>query len=197
MTYLNVPIRQDPISLLASAIAITELVFLSVFPGGLQTDSIIAALILISGLVMQRYFKIDGQEGIDDNGQKNVFVYSAVAVVIFFVLNIYVPRLPLSVAPVVSQAGLFPAKMFELLIAVAEEQFFRGFLANLLITRTSAGVGILMDGLIFMAYHFAVYGSSVSDLGIVFGAGVTLAFIDWKTGRVSPSILAHMVNNLL
>lgn len=193
---MDIPIRQDPISLAASAIAITELVFLSVFPGDLQTDSIIAALILVSGLVMQRYFKIDAQEGIDSQGRSNIFVYSAIAVVIFFILNIYVPKLPLSVEAVIG-TNVVPDKMFELLIAVSEEQFFRGFLGNLLITRTNAGIGIFMDGLIFMVYHFAVYGSSASSLGIVFGAGITLMFIDWKTGRVSPSILAHVINNLL
>ena len=193
---MDIPIRQDPISLAASAIAITELVFLSVFPGDLQTDRIIAALILVSGLVMQRYFKIDAQEGIDSQGRSNIFVYSAIAVVIFFILNIYVPKLPLSVEAVIG-TNVVPDKMFELLIAVSEEQFFRGFLGNLLITRTNAGIGIFMDGLIFMVYHFAVYGSSASSLGIVFGAGITLMFIDWKTGRVSPSILAHVINNLL
>ena len=31
----------------------------------------------------------------------------------------------------------------------------------------------------------------------VFGAGITLSFIDWRTGRVSPSIIAHVINNLL
>ena len=194
---MKIPIKHDPISLVASAIAITELVFLSVFPGDLQTDSILAALILISGLVMQRYFHIDAQEGLPESAQKNVFVYSAVAVVIFFVLNIYVPKLPLSVAPIISQSGVVPAKMFELLIAVAEEQFFRGFLANLLITRTTASLGIFMDGAIFSIYHFAVYGTSGTDLAIVFGAGITLSFIDWRTGRVSPSIIAHVINNLL
>ena len=194
---MKIPIAQDPISLLASAIAITELIFLSVFPGDLQTDSIIAAVILISGLVMQRYFKVDAQEGIDEKGKQNIFIYSAVAVVIFFVLNIYVPKLPLSVASVIGSSGVVPAKMFELLIAVAEEQFFRGFLANLLITRTNAGIGIFLDGAIFAIYHFAVYGNSGTDLAIVFGAGITLSFIDYKTGRVSPSIIAHVINNLL
>jgi membrane protease YdiL (CAAX protease family) len=193
---LNVPIKQDATSLIASAIAITELVFLSVFPGDLQTDSVIAALILIAGLVMQRYFHLDAQEGTDDRGAQNIFVYSAMAVVVFLALNLYVPKLPLSVTAVIG-TQLVPDKMFELLIAVAEEQFFRGFLANLLITRTNAGLGILMDGAIFAVYHFAVYGSSASDLGIVFGAGITLAFIDWKTGRVSPSIVGHVINNLL
>ena len=193
---MNVPIKQDPISLIASAIAITELVFLSVFPGDLQIDSIIAILILISGLVMQRYFKVDAQEGIDDKAKSQVFVYSSVAVVIFFILNIYVPKLPLSVESVIGNAFL-PDKMFELLIAVAEEQFFRGFLANLLITRTNAGIGILMDAIIFAVYHLAVYGNSPADLGIIFGAGLTLAFIDYKTGRVSPSIIGHVINNLL
>lgn len=193
---MNIPIKQDPISLIASAIAITELVFLSVFPGDLQIDSIIAAMILISGLVMQRYFKIDAQEGLPEKAQSGVFMYSAVAVVIFYILNLYVPKLPLSVESVIGNA-VIPDKMFELLIAVAEEQFFRGFLANLLITRTNAGLGILMDALIFMVYHFAVYGNSPSDLGIIFGAGLTLAFIDYRTGRVSPSIIAHVINNLL
>lgn len=193
----STPIKQDPISLVASAIAITELIFLSVFTGDLQIDSIIAAMILISGLVMQRYFKVDEQEGIDSKGRQNIFVYTSVAVVIFFVLNIYVPKLPLSVLPALVASGYLATKMFELLIAVAEEQFFRGFLANLLITKTNAGIGILMDGIIFTVYHLAVYGSSASDLGIIFGAGITLAFIDWKTGRVSPSILAHVINNLL
>ena len=114
---------------------------------------------------MQRYFKIDAQEGLPEKAQSGVFMYSAVAVVIFYILNLYVPKLPCRW----SRSSGTPSSLTRCsssFIARHKEQFFRGFLANLLIT--SSRLGILMDTLIFMVYHFTVYGNSPSDLGIIF-----------------------------
>lgn len=135
--------------------------------------------------------EIDAQEG------RNVFVYAGVAVVVFFTLAYFVPLIPPQYLPALSVATLtsfVSSQLFVLLIAVSEEQFFRGFLANLFIQRVGI-LGIPLNGAVFMIYHFAVYGTSGINLLIVLGAGITLAYIAWATGRVSPTILAHVANN--
>jgi membrane protease YdiL (CAAX protease family) len=89
------------------------------------------------------------------------------------------------------------AMLYAVLIAVAEEQFFRGAILNFLLTLTNSTVAIFSSAAIFMVYHFAVYGTSTSNLVYVLVGGLALAWAAYRSGRLSPSILAHVINNVL
>ena len=192
-------IRQDAISKAFTVLAFAELIFLATFTGQIATASLIAAVILAAGLVLDRLSKFDSEDAtVTEQARGQIIQYVGISVLVFVALDNFIYALPAFVT--VSSTGLdwFQAHLFGILIAVAEEQFFRGFLMNWLMVKTrTLVVAYLMDGLIFAVYHLAVYGTSPANLAIVFGAGVTLAVVDWKAQRVSPSIIAHVINNLL
>ena len=82
-------------------------------------------------------------------------------------------------------------------MAVAEEQFFRaGLLSWIRASVSDNTVAIVASAAIFSAYHLAVYGIDINRLVYVFIGGVVLAWLVVKTNRISPSIIAHMLNNL-
>jgi membrane protease YdiL (CAAX protease family) len=86
--------------------------------------------------------------------------------------------------------------LYAVLISISEEQFFRGAILNFLLSLTNATVAIFSSAAIFMVYHFAVYGTSTSNLVYVLVGGLALAWADYRSGRISPSMLAHLINNL-
>jgi membrane protease YdiL (CAAX protease family) len=89
------------------------------------------------------------------------------------------------------------AIQYGILMAVAEEQFFRGGLLNFLLPRLGEWGAIAGSAGIFAVYHVFVYAGNNSALMYVLGAGIILAFITVRTQRLSPGILAHCINNIL
>jgi membrane protease YdiL (CAAX protease family) len=89
------------------------------------------------------------------------------------------------------------AALYAVLMAIAEENFFRGAITNFLLTITSPAFAILGSAMIFTAYHIAVYRTSLEAFIYVFVGGAVLAWVAQRTGRLSPAICAHIINNLL
>jgi membrane protease YdiL (CAAX protease family) len=114
-------------------------------------------------------------------------------------LNFFVPQLPLgileSLETVPAESRQLVSIQLSLLIAIAEEQFFRGFITNLLTVKTGF-FGVILSGIFFSVYHLAVYGTSYSSLFIVMGGGIILAYAAYKTRRVSTVMAPHLLNNL-
>ena len=50
---------------------------------------------------------------------------------------------------------------------------------------------------IFAVYHLAAYGDNPSAMLFVLGAGFTLIYIDLQMHRLSPSLFAHITNNVM
>lgn len=72
----------------------------------------------------------------------------------------------------------------------AEELLFRGIIYNKLIKSISIRGTIIIQGILFGAYHMnLVQGLYASLLGIVFG------YVTFKTKSIWPAIIMHMVNN--
>lgn len=72
----------------------------------------------------------------------------------------------------------------------AEELLFRGIIYNKLIKNISIRGTIIIQGILFGAYHMnLVQGLYASLLGIVFG------YVTFKTKSIWPAIIMHMVNN--
>jgi uncharacterized protein len=73
---------------------------------------------------------------------------------------------------------------------LVEELYFRGLLLRSLQTKLPTAVAIVLSAVIFASAHFEV----VQFAGLaVFG--VILGTLAWRTGRLGPSIAAHMAFN--
>jgi len=188
-------IRQDYLSLSLSALAVALLLYLSTFETELLTKGIFITVVALAGLVLSRMFKVEGyDEDISASEGKQILMYVALSLAAIFAVNIFVPQVTktyMSVAPVTA------AQSLAVMTAVAEEQFFRGFFLNLFISKMGEIWGAILSSAVFAIYHLAVYGTNPTNLVIVFGGGLALAYAAIKTRRVSTPMLAHVVNNAL
>lgn len=79
--------------------------------------------------------------------------------------------------------------LFSVFIApLNEEILFRGFLVSRL--------GIVVSALLFSIPHLISY-SSISELVVAFAFGIAAGYAFKKTGSLYPSIMAHVLVNLL
>jgi membrane protease YdiL (CAAX protease family) len=88
---------------------------------------------------------------------------------------------------------------------IAEEVFFRGLLLRALEKRFNTMIAVVVSSVVFGSLHLAGVTSaeSLSELAlhglfiavVITGYGVVFAVLDVWTGRLWPSIIAHMVIN--
>lgn len=99
---------------------------------------------------------------------------------------------------IVEDLSILDAGLCVTLIAIGEEQFFRGFIFSYLKTLikfpTFAMVG---SAAIFMGYHNWRYGTDPTTMGYVFLAGIILAYVCHVTKRLWPAYLIHIINNVI
>ena len=184
-------IRQDGISI---GFTITAL-FLSLYwsTGDKSFIGIFPAILLISSFglnfyIGQTYPKTSGDAG-------NTLLYTMVAVAGmyftgYFTQNYFVPQTTIELSGI-------DAIQYGILMAVAEEQFFRGALLNFLQPRFGEVLSVLASAGIFTIYHFFIYAGMVSTLLYVLGAGVLLAFVTVRSRSITPAICAHVINNVM
>ena len=167
-----------------------------------QTTAVILfpAILLISGIMLQ-FFLLRKVETVDSVFQEetawNIGYYTLVALAGIGLGNLISPALAKATPIQKMQLTGMDALLYSVLIAIAEEQFFRGAITNFLLTMLPPSMAILGSAAIFTAYHLAVYGTELSALIYVFVGGAVLAFVAYRSGRLSPSILAHCLNNIL
>lgn len=170
-----------------------------------MTRSVFAVTLILSSFVLNRLL---GQEQIDpsiDQGEfKQSLIWIMASIGVIAVMATVIPRfsgfwaITLDTSKELSTTEVFLIpRMFGILIATAEEMFFRGFATNLFIARTGAGIGVTLSGLFFAAYHVAIYGTNPALMLFVAGAGIMLSYAAYRTGRVSTTIFAHTFNNAL
>lgn len=86
------------------------------------------------------------------------------------------------------------------LLAVAEEILFRGFIAGLLTRRYGFGFGNLAQALIFLAPHLLLLLVSTAFwplLPVQFAAGWVFGLLRYRSGSIGPPALAHAAANVL
>ncbi len=187
-------IRQDSLSKILIIISVSLLLFMSTFNVELLTKSLFAVSLILGGLTLSLVTKEYAEDNNIDLGERNqIFIYSIIALGTVLFLSTIVPAIPLVE---LAQIPFSIIVLFGLLIAVAEEVFFRGFLLNFLIGKAGNIFGIFGSALIFAIYHLNVYGTSPQNLIFVFGAGIILGFIAFRSRRVSTVMIAHIMNNL-
>ena len=73
---------------------------------------------------------------------------------------------------------------------LVEELYFRGLLLRSLAGWTNPVVGVVVSGLLFGLAHFEpLQFAGLAAVGVVFGV------MAWRTGRLAPSISAHLTFN--
>lgn len=157
-------------------------------------------VLLTSGILLQFYMlpkppKIAERRVTPKAAKKKAYyiLLGFVALMGIGILSPQVEKLPF--LSQVQMLTVIPAVMFVSLIAIGEEQFFRGFLTNYL-SKKSVFLGILGSAAVFASFHLAVYGMSVSALFYVLASGVLLAWIGIHSGRLFVVMMIHIMNNV-
>lgn len=170
-------------------------VYLATFDMGVVI--LFPAILLITGISLQMYVghKVDEDKHIDRNEAGNIMFYAVVCLAVIAVTSFFVSVLP----NMVEELSFTPTEtmLYSILMAVAEEHFFRGAVTGFLLKLTVPPLAILGSGAIFGVYHLAVYGSNASSMIYVMVAGMVLSWAAYRTQRLSPGILAHVANNIL
>lgn len=192
------PIQQDSISIAFSVLAASLLIFLSTFGPDLMLRSLFAFSLLIGGLFLSRIIKSYKEDVDIDTGEgRSMIQYAVIALGVIALVSYTAPKIMLSIDTStlsVTDAFMVP-RMFGVLIAVSEEAFFRGFATNFFVSRIGSAFGVVASGAFFAIYHASVYGSDVSLLLYVFGAGMMLSYVALRTQRVSTTMISHVVIN--
>lgn len=196
-------IRQDAISAAFIVYAALAVTFLATY--STTTVVMFPFILLIGGLALEYRFSKRIGETPEDSFKRvpytQIGLYAGLALVVMLVTGLtvqYIPLAEIGSMPVWTDAFLYTTS-----IAVAEEIFFRGFITDALLSY-NFGRGLLnnnyfklfLSGGVFAVYHLARYGTSVSNMIYVAVCGFVLSWVAWKTRRLSPSIIAHVFNNI-
>lgn len=215
-------IKQGPVSFFFLVFASSELAFGFLqgqgFNSPLAFGQIMAIILLIFGLVGWLFsMKISKHPmpGValqtSEKEQLNIVIGVVLGLFLFILSNKFVPVLSVASASVVNVYTFFgtftmstaslgaatSAFLFTvILIPTAEENFFRGFWANLTIASMGKFAGIVVQAIIFMLFHIPADGWTIT-LGVIFADGLIIGAIAEQTGRLETGILAHVGNNFL
>lgn len=181
-------------SITFTLVAVLISIYLSTFDLGVMV--IFPAVLAISGLVLQLYTqrRFTYDEEITAPERRQMILYAVVGLATLGVVGWFSTQaFPQSIVTL----SVIDRKLFGVQMAVAEEQFFRGFLTSFFMQRWGMGIGVLLSGVVFGAYHLAVYG--LASPGFVYAtlAGMVLSYVAIKTQRVSVPMCAHILNNLV
>ncbi len=188
-------IRADNVTYAYTVIGVLIAVYLSTFELGLLI--LFPVILLTTGIALQVYLmrKVKADEHIDATEGSQIIFYTIIALAVISVTSFFASAIPRSVQGM-SLTGSDQV-MFMVLMAIAEEQFFRGAITQFFLSMTAPMLAIIGSAAIFAVYHLAVYGTDVSVLLYVFVAGTVLAWISYRTRRLSPATTAHVINNIL
>ena len=186
-------VRQDGISITLTILAVAVFLYSATFTDELMLRSTFVIVMALSGLVLSSIIK---QSSVDEDVSpaegRQIIMWSVISFVAVLFLNLFAKNaIPFAVAesPLTRQS-------FAILIAVAEENFFRGFITPFIASRVGILPGSILAGVMFGIYHIAIY-QSFDIMLIVFGSGIILSYVALRTKRVSPTMLAHVANNYL
>ena len=198
-------IKQDGVSIALTVLAASQLLFLGTFGQAVVGVAVFVLAIMLVGIVLGMWLGLaERDERIDPVETREMLTWSVVGLAVIGVLNLlqlFKPAagtiLSTALLNVAEDARMLVSRMLGVLVAVAEEQFFRGALTNLFIRSVGVAGSIILSGAVFGVYHLAVYGSQPITMAVVAGAGSVLAYTAVRTGRVSTPMIAHVANNVV
>jgi len=188
-------IRQDTVTIMFTLLAVTISLYLATFEPGVLI--LFPTILLITGLILQFYL-LRRVEVVDSLAEPetlgNIGFYTLIAVAGLGVSSVLAPQIAKAIP--MELTGM-DAVLYAILMAVSEEQFFRGALTNFLLQHTQPMPAIIGSAAVFTVYHLGVYKTIASALVYVFIGGMILAWVGYRSGRLSPCVIAHIVNNVL
>jgi membrane protease YdiL (CAAX protease family) len=185
-------VNHDYISLTLIAIAVTVFLYSAVWTSEMSFKSLLAAVMLIAGFAFSfgfRYATVSRVPG-------KLWLWSLMAFGFIIIANFVVKIFPVQ-ATTTATAGPVSWSLFGMLVAVGEEQWFRGFLTPFICNLLGSIWGIVLSGLVFGIYHFAVYGTDMTALVVVTMTGMALSYVAIQTKSVTPGMAAHVLNNFI
>lgn len=165
------------------------------------------ALLLIAGfvgehLVERSKTKIEQDPTVSHREWVSIGFYSLIAICGIFMVGSAINFSAIVPAELTQTDGL----VFTSAIAIGEGMFFHGFILDALLSyRYPANLGVFgspyiamfLTASIFAVYHLQRYGGNWDLMGYVFAGGFLMAYANYKSRRISPSMIAHWVNNVI
>lgn len=191
-------IRQDNLSKMLIVITMMCSVYLATF----ETTTLVLfpGFLLCFGLVMEIWLERQSKSEVADiplteeNHLKKILGWTILALMGAFLIGFAIDYKSnfFVVLSVVS------AITYSVLMAVAEEQFFRGFITDFVASRFDNEILVwICSAAIFTIYHIARYGGSPDAMTYVFSGGFIFSFVATKSRLISPCMLAHVINNVI
>lgn len=195
-------IQHDQISQIF--IVFAAMIFIYLFTIAGSAVVIFPLVLLLTGIVLHKFVqhrsKNQEDQDFDDtpitneNLWKNFIFYTVIALFGVFMVSEAINVLPLDMTP--GLTGIY-SLLYEVLIGIAEEEFFRGFVTDWLLTSLpSEYIALFLSAVIFCIYHLAVYGTQIASLVYVFFGGLILSWVSYRTLHISPCMSGHMLNNV-
>jgi membrane protease YdiL (CAAX protease family) len=193
-------IQHDQISTIF--IVLGAMIFIYLFTLAGSALVLFPLVLMLVGIVLHRFVQHKGKETEDfdetpitnENLWKQFIFYTVIALFGVFMVSEAISVFPLAMSP-----GLtgFYALLYQVLIGIAEEEFFRGFVTDWFVTSLpNPYVALLLSATFFSVYHLAVYGTVLASLAYVFFGGLILSWVSYRTLHISPCMSGHMLNNL-
>jgi hypothetical protein len=189
-------IAQDQISKIITLLGLSIPIYVFLF-SNVSIIWLLPFFLIIGGFAIQKWLLSKTIKDVSDSlsDQGNIIFYTVVALATFIFLGLVTPSIVKIFA--VELTG-FDSVLFGVMMAIGEEQFFRAGWANILIQTSHSEIyGALAGAGVFGIYHFFAYGDNPAALMFVLGAGFTFILVDLKMNRVTPSLFAHIGNNLM
>lgn len=196
-------IKLDPLA--RGFVFVGAILGILLFVAALDSVSIYLALAALGWEAMILIGFLFGRIGLtekraSDRGRKfDILIFALVAIATFVLLDTWAPAfLPrgVSLSSLSSSNAATLAILAGTLAAIAEETFFRYGVANQFSKLVGKFGSIILSGLFFGVMHVFAY-PVLAVIVIIWIAGMILAYIDFRTGLLSVSMVAHIGNNLL
>ena len=196
-------LRHDRISMLMIVLAMMGVVYTATWAEPETLASFLfPGILLCFGLVMEVYLERQREYVSDaetyEMGMKKILPYVIIALIGVFLTGFAIANKESPGYQILNDIRFLIA--YGVFMAVAEEQFFRGFILDAILQKIPnimPFMGVLFSAGIFTVYHQARYGGNPDAMLYVFAGGVILSWVAWKSRRLSPVMIAHVINNVL
>lgn len=195
-------LRQDSVSYALMLIALLGTVYLATF----STTSVVLfpAILLLVGFfgerIIERRRRSIEEDSTSSRGDMRIIgYYSVLALAGMFIAGYAVNLVDFGGLAL----GEFDSVVYSVLIAIAETQFFQGFVLEALFSSNLpflAGQPVMacfVGAGVCVVYHLARYGADFNALVYVFVGFSVLNWVSWRSRRLSPAMIGHGMNNLL
>ena len=188
-------VRHGFFSITLLVIAISVFFYAIPFGGSFVTFALFYASMAVAGLVLAMATRLYSFDANIQEPIRKILPFILMGAGGIFALNLFVSALPPIFVVGLATSPIINLRLLVILIAVAEESFFRGFFAPWFARRLdNRFLGAILSGGAFAIYHLAVY-QSFDIIAIVVGAGIVLSFIALRSGWMLSTSVAHIINN--